>query len=149
MGIGSGKKEKTTADFMKTFEKYCNSGTRDCLINIEMLFSDETFLFSNLIMAVFLQIFATVFGGSYCPLGRIQLFMTGDPFQLLVYDKDKSLNKNKCCFIDVHPFETTSQKFSMFFERLMATGLRVLIVSKVYRATDALFLETCHEVFCF
>jgi len=133
---------------MATFETHCNAEKRHRIKNLEMLFSDETFLFSNLIMAVLLLILETVFGGSYCPLAQIQMFMTGDPFQLLVFDNDRTqLDKNKSCFMDVHPFQTVSGIFSMFFERLMVTGLRVMIVTRVYRANDIPFLEICHKVF--
>jgi hypothetical protein len=150
LGIGSGKKEETSEQFMETFERNCNADVRQRISNVEMIFSDESFLFSNLIFAVLMLILARVFGESCCcPTSRVQFFMTGDPFQLLVFDKSKILGKCKNAFMDVYPFATKSGIFSKSFESLMATGLRVLIVSNVHRASDISFLKTCHEVFFF
>ena len=150
LGIGSGKKEETREQFMNTFEKNSTASVHQRISNVEMIFSDESFLFSNLIFAVLMLILARVFGESCCcPSSRVQFFMTGDPFQLLVFDKSKLLGKCKNAFMDVFPFETNAQIFSKFFESLMATGLRVVIVSKVHRASDISFLETCHQVLFF
>jgi len=144
--IGAGKKETSTKEFMETFHKNCTEEKRQSIANIEMIFSDESFLISNLIIAVLMMILAFVFGDDFSPYAKVQFFMSGDPFQLLVWDKSKLLAKCKCAFMDVIPFETVKQIFSKFFECLMITGLRVIIITKIHRQSDEGFIQLCNKV---
>jgi len=151
LGIGDGKNEKTCSDFMEVFHRNLNDDRRKTLLNLKLLFGDESFLFSNLIFAVFYMIFEYLFESSpeVCPLAYMQIVLLGDPFQLLVFDKDRAGNriasKNHCFAKGVRDMDG-EQFFSNFFEKLMLTGLRVCILTKCHRTNDSSFLETLNIV---
>ncbi len=149
LGLGVGKNEKDIKEYMDLFLRNLTVDRRSILLNLKLLFGDESFLFSNLIFAVFYAIFEHLFESlEVCPLSRLQICLIGDPKQLLVFDKDaakaKILSKNfsfakGVCDLDGDEF------FSKFFEKLMLTGLRVLFLKFSHRTNDLRFLQTLNE----
>ena len=92
------------------------------------------------------MILEELFDHQACPTAHIQIFLAGDPKQLLVFDKDGTLAKNKCFCADVAPFQTKERVFSKFFETVMQTGLRIQLLTIPHRMTDPSFLETLNLV---
>lgn len=146
LGLGLGKKEKTCEQYMEFFLRNLKEDRRQNLLNLKLLFGDESFLFSNLIFAVIYMIFEYLFESSeVCPLAYLQICFIGDPKQLLVFDKDGTLAKNFCfvkgvCDLDGDEF------FSKFFNKLLITGLRILFLNVSHRTVESEFLETLNEV---
>jgi len=151
LGIGDGKNEKTCSDFMEVFHRNLNDERRKNLLNLKLLFGDESFLFSNLIFAVFYMIFEFLFESTpeICPLAHMQIVLVGDPFQLLVFDKDRAGNRiasKNFCFVKGVRDMDGEQYYSNFFEKLLFTGLRVFILNKCHRTDDTSFLEILNKV---
>jgi len=150
LGLGVGKNEKDIKDYMDLFLRNLTEDRRKTLSNLKLLFGDESFLFSNLIFAVFYAIFEYLFESSeVCPLSRLQICLVGDPKQLLVFDNDaakaKILAKNFSFAKGVRDLDG-DEFFSKFFEKLMLTGLRVLFLKFSHRTNDSRFLQTLNEV---
>ena len=151
LGIGDGKNEKSCSDFMEVFHRNLNDDRRKNLLNLKLLFGDESFLFSNLIFAVFYMIFEFLFESTpeICPLAHMQIVLVGDPFQLLVFDKDRAGNRiasKNFCFVKGVRDMDGEQYYSNFFEKLLFTGLRVFILNKCHRTDDTSFLEILNKV---
>jgi hypothetical protein len=145
LGLGSGKRENTVEDFRKIFEQNLNERRRESILNMRILFGDEAFLFSNLMFAVLFEVLEKVFDSRCCPVSMIQCVFSGDPFQMVVYDKNKeNLRKRVNAFQPVVRFEPHGESTMMAF--LLQTGCRFLFLTETHRTTDKVFLNQCNEV---
>lgn len=146
LALGVEKKTRDINDFLETFVRNLTADKRTILLNLKLLFADESFLFSNLIFAVFYAIFEHLFQSpDVCPLSRLQICFIGDPKQLLVHDRDEYPAKNYSFAKGVRDLEG-DEFFSNFFEKLMLTGLRILFLKICHRSSESHFLQTLDEV---
>jgi hypothetical protein len=146
LALGVEKKTRHIEDFLKTFVRNSTVDKRTTLLNLKLLFADESFLFSNLIFAVFYTIFEYIFDSpDVCPLSRLQICFIGDPKQLLVHDKDEYPAKNYSFAKGVRDLDG-DEFFSNFFKKLLLTGLRILFLKICHRSSESHFLQTLDEV---
>jgi hypothetical protein len=95
--------------------------------------------------AVLFEVLEKVFDSRSCPITMIQCVFAGDPYQMLVYDKNKeNLRKRVNGFQPVLRYEPKGE--STMMASLLQTGCRFLFLTETHRTTDERFLDQCNEV---